>query len=100
MAPAGRLDNISAAAFREEVRQLVESGGKYLVVDLREVSFVDTIGLATLLAGKKLARIAGGDLHIACPGAQVVLALNLSSLDRILRPHSSIKEALAAFGSR
>jgi anti-anti-sigma factor len=93
--PNGRLDMSSAPAFRERVRQLVDSGAARLVVDMGEVSFVDSSGLGAIIGGLKVTRQAGGDLRIARPNQQVQLVLDLTSLNRVLRPYGSLDEAMA-----
>lgn len=97
MAPKGRLDMASAPAFRERVKQLVESGSHRLIVDLGEVSFVDSSGLGAVIGGLKVARQAGGDLRIARANEQVKLVLELTSLNRLLQPYESLEEALEGF---
>jgi anti-anti-sigma factor len=97
VAPRGRLDLSSAPTFREQVRQLVDSGSSRLVVDLGEVTFVDSSGLGSIIAGLKAARQAGGDLRIARPNQQVLLVLDLTSLDRVLRPYGTLEEALEGY---
>lgn len=87
----------SAPAFREQVKQLVESGVTRLVVDLGEVSFVDSSGLGAVIGGLKLARQAGGDLRVARANQQVLLVLDLTSLNRVLRPYGTVEEAVGAF---
>jgi len=97
MAPKGRLDMASAPAFRERVKQLVESGSLRLIVDLGEVSFVDSSGLGAVIGGLKVARQAGGDLRIARANEQVKLVLELTSLNRLLQPYESLEKALEGF---
>jgi anti-sigma B factor antagonist len=97
LAPRGRLDMASAPAFREQVKQLIESGTTRLVVDLGEVSFVDSSGLGAVIGGLKVARQAGGDLRVARANQQVLLVLDLTSLNRVLRPYGTVDEAVAAF---
>jgi len=97
MAPKGRLDMASAPAFRERVKQLVDSGSHRLLVDLGEVSFVDSSGLGAVIGGLKVARQAGGDLRIARPNEQVKLVLELTSLNRLLQPYGTLEEALEGF---
>ena len=97
LAPKGRLDMSSAPAFRERVRQLIDAGTSQLVVDFGEVSFVDSSGLGAVIGGLKLSRQAGGDLRIARPNQQVLLVLDLTSLNRVLQPYASLEEALAGF---
>ena len=97
MAPKGRLDMASAPAFRERVKQLVEGGSHHLVVDLGEVSFVDSSGLGAVIGGLKVTRQFGGDLRIARPNQQVRLVLELTSLNRLLQPYDTLEEALEGF---
>jgi len=71
VSPSGRLDMAAAPAFREQVRALVTAGAARLVVDLGDVTFVDSSGLGAVIGGLRLARQAGGDLRIARPTDQV-----------------------------
>jgi anti-sigma B factor antagonist len=95
VAPKGRLDMASASSFRERVLQLVQSGSTHLVIDLGEVSFVDSSGLGAIIGGLKVARQAGGELRIARPNQQVLLVLDLTSLNRVLEPYGTVEEAVA-----
>lgn len=93
----GRLDAASVPAFRIELRELLKAGATNLVLDLSELSMIDSSGLGAIIGGIRLARQAGGDLRIALPSRQVRTTLELTSLDRVLRPYGSIDEALADF---
>ena len=93
----GRLDLLSAAEFRQRLAQAVAEGNRRLIVDLAEVPFVDSSGLGALISGLKTARLAGGDLRIARPTDQARSLLELTVLDRVLRPYPSIEEALAGY---
>ena len=95
--PSGRLDLLSAAAMRQRLAQEVAAGHQRLVVDLAQVTFIDSSGLGALIGGLKAARVAGGDLRIARPGEQARITLELTTLDRVLRPYSTVEEALAGF---
>lgn len=57
--PQGRLDVLSYRQCLQEITHLVEAGHKELKVDLQDVKFVDSSGLASLVRGYKLARQAG-----------------------------------------
>jgi anti-sigma B factor antagonist len=91
--PLGRLDMQSAPALRQELSQLVERGQVRVVLDLDGVGFMDSSGLGAIIGGLKAARQTGGDLRIARPNQQVRLVLELTSLDRVLRPYGSVEEA-------
>ena len=94
--PEGRLTMVSTAGLRSLVAQTVAAGHTHVVVDLSQTDFIDSSGLGALVAGLKTARQAGGDLRIARPTEQVRTVLELTNLDRVLRPAVSVH---GAFGS-
>jgi anti-sigma B factor antagonist len=65
-----------------------------LTIDLNECEFMDSSGLGAIIGGLKVARQAGGDLRIARLTPQVRTVLELTNLDRVLRPYESVQEAL------
>ena len=92
----GRLDLLTAADVKQ---RLARAAADYrrLVVDLGQVTFIDSSGLGALVGGLKAARVAGGDLRIARPGDQARTVLELTTLDRVLRPYPTVDEALAGY---
>ena len=93
----GRLDLLSAADVKGRLGQVVADGARRVVVDLGEVPFVDSSGLGALIGGLKAARQAGGDLRLARPAQQAQTILELTTLNRVLRPYATVEEALAGF---
>lgn len=93
----GRLDLLSAADVKTKIAETVAGGSKRLIVDLAEVSFIDSSGLGALIGGLKSARLAGGDLRLARPTEQAKLILQLTTLDRVMRPYATLEEAAAGF---
>ena len=93
----GRLDLLSAADLKGRLGQVVADGARRVVVDLGDVSFVDSSGLGALIGGLKAARQAGGDLRLARPAEQARTILELTTLNRVLRPYATVEEALAGF---
>lgn len=91
--PRGRLNMVAAPDLREQLRSLVQSGSSRVVVDLSEVESIDSSGLGALISGLKAARNAGGDLRISAPSAQVIAVLELTNLNRVLKPRESVEKA-------
>jgi len=91
--PDGRLNMVAAPELREQLRTLVQDGASRVVVDLSGVESIDSSGLGALISGLKAARNAGGDLRIAAPNAQVMAVLELTNLNRVLRPRESAEKA-------
>lgn len=91
--PEGRLTMVSTGGLRSLITETVEGGHTHVVVDLSGCEFIDSSGLGALVSGLKTARQAGGDLRIACPTEQVRTVLELTNLDRVLRPAASVQGA-------
>ena len=94
--PEGRLDLLSAAELKRLLVEEVGAGQNRLVVDLMGVTFIDSSGLGALIGGLKAARTAGGNLRLARAGEQALTILELTTLDRELRPYPTVEAALAA----
>jgi anti-sigma B factor antagonist len=95
VSPVGRLNMVAAPQLRAMVAASVTTGDPRVVVDMAGVDFIDSSGLGALVAGLKAARQEGGDLRIARLTPQVLTVLQLTNLDRVLRPYASVDEAFA-----
>ncbi|MCC4249394.1 MULTISPECIES: STAS domain-containing protein [Microbacterium] len=93
--PHGRLTMVSARDFRETVGEVIARGtSPIVVIDLSQTEFVDSSGIGALVSCLSSARQSGGDLRLAAPTDQVTMVLELTNLDRVLRPRASVEEAL------
>ena len=97
LAPSGRLNMVSAPQLRKLADDVVANGRPKIVVDLTGVSFMDSSGLGALIGALKSARQASGDLRVAGATEQVLAVLQLTNLDRILRPYATVQEALGGW---
>ena len=89
----GRLNMVSAPRLRSAIEESVAAERSRIVVDLGQVTFMDSSGLGALIAGLKTARQASGDLRITGLTPQVETVMRLTNLDRVLRPHPSVEAA-------
>ena len=92
----GRLNAVSTDALRKAVHDVVNGGTSQIAIDLSDVGFVDSSGLGALVSGLKETRRAGGDLRIAAANDQVRLVLQLTNLDRVLKPYMTVEDAYAS----
>lgn len=90
----GRLTMVGAAQVRTSVDRAVDAGHPLVVVDLAGVPFMDSSGLGALVGGLRTARAASGDLRIAAPSEQVRTVLELTTMDKVLRPYEGVDDAL------
>jgi len=95
---SGRLDALAASRLRGEVSDLLDEGVSRIVVDLTDVTFVDSAGLAALAGGMKHARAAGGDLRIArSPHPDAARIFRLTRFDQIFRMAESVDSLVASW---
>ena len=81
--PSGTLDGTQTTTLRQQVDVALEKGAKMLLVDLKDVTFVDSSGLGALVASLKSARTADCKMYICSINDQVRLLFELTSMDRV-----------------
>lgn len=89
----GRLNMMAAPKLKEAIAAEIGTGAKQIVVNLGRTEFMDSSGLGALIGCLKLARQAGGDLRIANVPQQVLMVLQLTSMDRVLTPYPDAASA-------
>jgi len=94
-----KLSRPLQASLAEEMghvlQEIARQGAKKVVINLEDVPFIDSRGLAALVAGLK---ILGGaqNLRLAAPQAQPKLLFELTMFDRIFQIFDSVAAATAA----
>ena len=94
MQPSGRLDVTTAADFRRQVNDIASAANppKQLVVDLQEISFMDSSGLGALVSALKSIRNSNGEMVICGANDQVQMLLELTSMTKIFKIYPTINE--------
>lgn len=92
---SGEVDVATADRLKEAVTQaLAESSADRVVLDLSEVSFMDSSGLAALVHAHKAAEEQRTSLVVSSPTSRLSRILDLTGLDRVLRVTATVDEAL------
>jgi anti-sigma B factor antagonist len=91
----GEMDISTVTRLRERLFELAASG-RPLVVDLDQVSFIDSAGLAALVGAAKRAAVHGGSLHVICAQPQIRQLFRLTGLDRQIPLARTLDETLGA----
>src|SRR5688572_598629 len=93
---AGEIDALTAPILKEELLALVATGVQRVVVDLREVTFIESVGLGTLVAARK--RLAAGDkslcLVIGDDQARIRVPFEITRLDDVFPIHPTREAAI------
>jgi anti-anti-sigma factor len=81
----GEIDVDVSEVVRERVLQAVrDAAGRPVVVDMAEVTFIDSSGLSAILAGLRLARGHGGSVRLVHVGPQIRRIFAVTGLDHQL----------------
>ena len=91
---AGELDLGNAARVGELVAG-GDSGPSRLVIDLREVTFIDSTGVRELLEARRLTEESGGRLALLAPSRPVQRVLELSQLIAVFEVISDLDDLAA-----
>ncbi len=96
----GALNARSAEEAKQTFRNLAERGVARVIVDLREVPFIDSSGLAALVSGLKTMGGEAANLKLAAPQSQARLLFELTMFDRVFEIHDSVEDALSSLDKR
>jgi anti-sigma B factor antagonist len=93
--PHSRVDAFNAPALRERLEQLLAEDVRFFVLDLSNVPFLDSAGMAVLVSVLKRARQADGDVKLIWPREEAARRiLRLTRFDRVFAMAETVSEAL------
>lgn len=85
----GVLDSACGNQLRREISDLVEAEQINILIDCKEVDFIDSSGLSCLIMSLKKAREVGGNLGLSNVNGQVKLLLELTAMNNVLQVFDS-----------
>jgi anti-sigma B factor antagonist len=77
------LTGLHADEVREKFTEIAANGGKRVVLNMAQVSFMDTRGLAALIAGLRLFGNRADGVQLVAPQTQPSLLFELTGFDKI-----------------
>lgn len=89
--PVGALDACTAPHLREAMALMTSV--PRVVIDLSEVPFIDSAGLAALVNGIRRLRETGGQVAVCSVRRQVSRALDLTGFERVVPVVATIDDA-------
>jgi anti-sigma B factor antagonist len=82
---------------RTALKNILGKGKTRLVLDLAEVSYIDSAGLGTLVAGYTTARNLGSTMKLANLTKKFHEQLNITKLVTVFEVYDSVEEAVKSF---
>jgi anti-sigma B factor antagonist len=99
IALSGEVDLYTAPEFKQQLLEVIGQGGKHVVVDLTETTFIDSTTLGVLVGGVKRLRPDGGQLSLVCNDRNITKIFEITGLDRVFTIHETRDAAVGALGT-
>lgn len=93
---SGDVDMYTSPKLREALAGLTRGRVQKIVVNLGDVKFMDSSGIATLVQAYKEARPYEGEVRLAAPGGNVLRVFQLSNLTSLFPVFDTVEEAVEA----
>lgn len=93
---SGEIDVFTSPRLREMLLEIIDDGAAHLVVDLSEVTFLDSTGLGVLVGIYHRLRARDGSMSFMGVNDRVRRVFHVTQLTKIFVLHRSLEEAIAA----
>jgi anti-sigma B factor antagonist len=95
----GELDALSAPDLAARLGEVVALPTGALVIDLSDCTFIDSLGIATVVRTSKGMRARDRPVAVAASNPQVRRTLTLTGADELLEVHWSREDAISSLAS-
>ena len=92
---AGEVDATNSDELYGVLESVVTQQPRLIVVDMSELSFMDSTGLRMLLRSSRALDQQGGVLALAAPQISVARVLQLTRADQLIPVYESVADAIA-----
>ncbi|SRR6056297_297890 len=90
---AGDIDAYHSATFKQKVMEhMVNTDKKYIVLDMSEVSYIDSAGLGSIVSLIKESKKSEKEIVLVSLKKQIKKIFEMTKLDKIIRMEDTIEE--------
>ncbi|MCX7984969.1 MAG: STAS domain-containing protein [Bacteroidetes bacterium] len=86
-----------ASLLNDHLLELLEKKRINVVIDLHQLTIINSTGLGILINCLKVLRNAGGDMKLANPSHKVLHLLEVTKLHKVFDIHKTVTSAVKAF---
>lgn len=86
-----------AQIFQDQISSYLEQGKKNIVVNMGDVSFVDSSGLGNIVRAFSTVKDAGGNFKLAGISTKVSGVLSITKLNSVFEQYETVEEAAKSF---
>ena len=91
------LGGPEASELNSTLHKLLDAKKKNIVVDLGDVSLMNSSGLGMIIGAVTTMRNAGGNLKIAAATEKVVQVFKITKVSNVIELHNTVKSAVESF---
>ena len=92
---AGEVDLYTAPEFKQQLLEVIGRGGKDVIVDFSDTTFIDSTTLGVLVGGVKRLRSNDGQLSLVCSDRNITKIFEITGLDRVFTIYATRDEAIS-----
>ena len=92
---AGEVDLYTAPEFKQQLLEVIGQGGKQVIVDFTNTTFIDSTTLGVLVGGVKRLRTNEGQLSLVCSDRNITKIFEITGLDRVFTIYPTRNEAVS-----
>lgn len=90
IAVRGEIDVATAPQLRESLHRVIADGESTVVLDLLEVTFLDSTALGVMVGALKRCREAGGELHVVIADPRIMKIFEITGLTNVFTIADSV----------
>jgi anti-sigma B factor antagonist len=92
----GEIDVATSPEMRSHLVEMLADRPELVIVDLTDVTFIDSTGLGVLVEAVTGARAGGGDLRLVVTQPKIIKLIELTGLDQVFSVVSSANQAVGS----
>lgn len=92
---SGEVDLFTSPKLKERILDLLEGGTTKLVLDLEQVTFMDSTGLGVLVGALRRLTERQGSLALVCPQGPVLRVMEVTGLNKVFDIHDSLDTVIS-----
>jgi anti-sigma B factor antagonist len=94
------LWSASGTVIGQVIRELVKNGERKILLNLKDVSYIDSSGVGELTGALTAVQRQGGELKLVNPSPKVIDLLRITRLDTLFDVRDDENSAIQSFSSR
>jgi len=91
----GEVDLYTAPEFKQQLLEVIGQGGREVIVDFTDTTFIDSTTLGVLVGGVKRLRTNDGQLSLVCNDRNITKIFEITGLDRVFTIYLTRDEAVS-----